>query len=228
VARRGAEIDIERGIEMASYSREVLPSFFLGDWDHALDQATRSRQAWVDEGQPPMGAFATPSACAGAIHGYRGDAPKADDWMDHAYRLASNDPEQQGGVLIFGIDLELHRGRFDDAVAIGAEEIIGSQWTAMYGAKRAEAFARAARPDAGEAIAWAESHVGEDRYAGGILLRAKGLHAKDDSLIRESKELFERIGCPFQTARSGWLLGGEDRERAAETFQRLGAMLPPD
>jgi class 3 adenylate cyclase/tetratricopeptide (TPR) repeat protein len=228
VARRGAAIDIERGIEMASYSREVLPSFFLGDWDHALDQATRSRGAWVDEGRPPMGAFATPSACAGAIYGYRGNAAAAEDWMDHAYRLASNDPEQHSGVLIFGIDLELHRGRFDDAVAIGAEEIIGSQWTAMYGAKRAEAFARAARPDAGEAISWAESQVGEDRYAGGVLLRAKGLHAKDDSLIRESKELFERMGCPFQTARSGWLLGGEDRERAAETFQRLGATLPPD
>jgi class 3 adenylate cyclase/tetratricopeptide (TPR) repeat protein len=228
VARRGAAIDIERGIEMASYSREVLPSFFLGDWDHALDQATRSRKAWVDEGRPPLGAFATPAACAAAIYGYRGNAAAADDWMDHAYRLSSDDLEQHTGVLLFGIDRELHRGRVDDAIAIGAEPVVGSQWTAMYGAKRAEAFVRAGRPEATEAIEWAESQVGQDRYAKGMLLRAKGLDSSDDSLIRESKELFEQMGCPFQAARSGWLLEDDDRDAAKATFERLGATLPAD
>jgi hypothetical protein len=61
-----------------------------------------------------------------------------------------------------------------------------------------------------------------------MLLRAKGLHASDDSLIRESKELFEQIGCPFQAARSAWLLGGAEREQAKETFERLGATQPAD
>jgi hypothetical protein len=36
------------------------------------------------------------------------------------------------------------------------------------------------------------------------------------------------MSCPFQAARTGWLLGGTDRERAAETFERLGATRPAD
>jgi hypothetical protein len=226
VARRGAAIDIERGIEMASYSREVLPSFFLGEWDHAVDHATRSRHAWIEEGRPPMGAFASPAACAGAIYGYRGDEAASDDWMDHAHYLASRDPEQHSGVMIFGIDRELHRGRFADAVAIGAETISGSQWSATYGASRAEAFVRAGRDDVDVALAWAESMIGEDRYARGILLRARGLHDSNEARLRESKALFEEMKCPFQAARTGWLLGGSEREQAERTFEGLGATPP--
>jgi hypothetical protein len=129
---------------------------------------------------------------------------------------------------MFGIDLELHRGAFADAVAIGADPIAVSQWTATYACSRAEAFVRAGRDDAADAIAWAEPRIGQDRYARAILLRAKGLHASDESLLRESKALFEEMACPFQAARSGWLLGGSDREQAAETFTRLEATLPAD
>jgi hypothetical protein len=127
---------------------------------------------------------------------------------------------------MFGIDLEVHRGRLDEAVAIGADPVAGSQWTANYACSRAEAFVRAGRDDAAEAIAWAEARIGQDRYALGILLRAKALHASDDALLRESKALFEEMGCPFQAARSGWLLRGEERERAKGTFDELGAALP--
>jgi hypothetical protein len=129
---------------------------------------------------------------------------------------------------MFGIDLELHRGRFGEAVAIGADPVAGSQWTATYAASRAEAFVRARRDDAADAIDWAQRRVGQDRYAWGILLRATGLHAADDALLRESQALFEQMECPFQAGRSGWLLGGEDRERARATFERLGATPPAD
>jgi hypothetical protein len=162
------------------------------------------------------------------MHGYRGNFAASDDWMSHAYHLASRDPEQHCGVLIFGIDLALHRGMFGDAVAIGAEEVAGSQWTASYSSIRAEAFVRVGHPDAAEAIAWAQSQIGQDPYARGILLRARGLHEGDESLIRDSLATLEETGSPFQAARTGWLLGGDERDRAAETFERLGATLPAD
>jgi hypothetical protein len=175
-----------------------------------------------------MGAFATPSACTGAAYGYRGDEAAAEDWMSHAYNLSSKDLEQTCGVMMYGIDLELHRGRFGEAVALGAESVTGSQWTATYACSRAEAFVRAGREDAEDAIRWAEPRVGQDRYAHAILLRAKGLHGSDESLLRESKARFEEMECPFQAARTGWLLGGSDREQAKGTFERLGATLPAD
>jgi class 3 adenylate cyclase/tetratricopeptide (TPR) repeat protein len=227
-ARRGAEVDRSRGVEMAEYQRELLPNFFLGNWDRAIELGESSRRAWNEAGRPPMGAFATPSACTAAMYGYRGNTTAADDWMAHAQDLSARDMEQRSGTLMFGIDVELHRGRFADAVAIGADRVADSQWTAMYSCTRAEAFVRAGRPDAVDAIEWAESRLGQDRYAGAILLRAKALHTSTDAQLRESKELFESMVCPFQAARSGWLLGGEDRRQATQTFERLGATPPAD
>jgi tetratricopeptide (TPR) repeat protein len=227
-ARRGAEVDRSRGVEFAEYQRELMPNFLLGNWDRAIELGESSRRAWNDAGRPPLGSFATPAACTAATYGYRGHIAAADDWMAHAENLSARDLEQRSGVSMFGIDLELHRGRFDEAVAIGADPVAGSQWTATYASSRAEAFVRAGRDDATDAIAWAESRVGQDRYARGILLRARGLQVGDEGLLREAKTLFEEMECPFQAARSGWLLGGEDRERSGETFARLGATSPAD
>ncbi len=227
-AQRGADVDRARGVEMAEYQRELMPNFFLGNWDRAIELGESSRGAWDEAGRPPMGAFATPAASTGAAFGYRGDEAAADDWMAHARELSHRDPEQRCGVYMFGIDLDIHRGRFDDAIAIGSDAVAGSQWTAIYASSRAEAFVRAGRDDASEAIAWAEERVGQDRYARGILLRAAGLHHSDEGLMRESKALFEEMECPFQAARTGWLLGGSDREQAKQTFERLGATLPAD
>ena len=227
-AKRGAEVDRSRGVEMAEYQRELMPNFFLGNWNRAIELGESARRAWNESGRPPMGAFATPAACTAAAYGYRGDTAAAENWMSHAYNLSGRDPEQRGGVLMVGIDLELHRGSSADAVAIGADPIAVSQWTATYACSRAEAFVRAGRDDASEAVAWAEPRIGQDRYARAILLRAKGLHGSNESLLQESKAHFEEMQCPFQAARTGWLLGGSEREKAAETFTRLGATLPTD
>ena len=213
-AKRGAEVDRSRGVEMAEYQRELMPNFLLGNWDRAIELGKSARRAWDESGQPPMGAFATPAACTAAAYGYRGDEAAAEDWMSHAYNLSSKDREQKCGVVMHGIDLELHRGRLGEAVALGAESVTGSQWTATYACSRAEAFVRAGREDAEDAIHWAEPRVGQDRYARAILLRAKGLHGSDESLLRESKARFEEMECPYQAARTGWLLGGSDREQA--------------
>src|SRR3954447_12003178 len=83
-AQRGAEVDRSRGVEMAEYQRELLPSFFLGDWDGAIELGESSRRAWDEAGRTPMGAFATPAACTAAAYGYRGDAGAAEEWMSHA------------------------------------------------------------------------------------------------------------------------------------------------
>jgi class 3 adenylate cyclase len=225
-AKRGAEVDRSRGVEMAEYQRELLPSFFLGDWDRAIELGESARRAWNDAGRPPMGAFSTPAACTAAAYGYRGDNAAADDWMRHAHNLKGTDPEYRSGVQMFEIELELYRGEVADAAAIAADPVARSHWASHYACSRAEAFVRAGRETAAEAIAWAESRIGQDRYAGGILLRAKGLHGSDEALLRESKARFEEMGCPFQAARTGWLLGGSEREEAAEIFRRLGAILP--
>jgi tetratricopeptide (TPR) repeat protein len=227
-AKRGAEVDRSRGVEMAEYQRELLPSFFLGDWDRAIELGESARRAWNEAGRPPMGAFATPAAATAAAYGYRGDNAAAADWMAHAHNISGKDPEYRSGVQMFEIELELYRGQVADAAAIAADPVAGTHWTAHHSCSRAEAFVRAGRENAADAIAWAETRIGQDRYARGILLRAKGLHGSDEALLRESKALFEEMECPFQAARTGWLLGGSEREQAKQTFERLGATPPAD
>jgi ribosome modulation factor len=59
-------------------------------------------------------------------------------------------------------------------------------------------------------------------------MRARGIAGRDEELLRESLALFERIECPYQAARSGWLVGGEAKEAAGRAFELLGATLPAD
>jgi class 3 adenylate cyclase/tetratricopeptide (TPR) repeat protein len=224
-ARRGAEVDLSRGVEFASYQRELLPCFFTGDWDRALELADGSRRAWEEEGRPPLGSFATPAASIAAIYGFRGEDALSAEWLAHARKLAET--EHETGVLAFATEIELHRGNFDEAAAVAREPNFSSQWAASFAASRAEAFVRSGR-DSVDAISWAEGHVGEDRYANGVLLRTKALFAGDDTKLREAMELFEQLGCPYQAARTGWLLGDEERERARGIFERLGSTVPAD
>jgi hypothetical protein len=99
-------------------------------------------------------------------------------------------------------------------------------WRAIYAVTRAEAMLRAGDERAGEALSDAEAIIGDHRYARGILLRARGLRDGDEAPIRAALTLFREIGCPYQAARTGWLLGDMDRTDAEHGFAALGATLP--
>jgi hypothetical protein len=78
------------------------------------------------------------------------------------------------------------------------------------------------------AIGEAEATIGDHRYARGVLLRARGLQDDEEESLREALALFTEIECPYQAARTGWLLGGDDRADAERSFAALGATLPAD
>jgi hypothetical protein len=59
-----------------------------------------------------------------------------------------------------------------------------------------------------------------------VLLRARGLREQSEEPIRESLRLFKEIECPYQAARTGWLLDGDHRAEAERGFAALGATLP--
>ena len=73
-AREARDLDLSRGIVYSAWQRGLLPAFFLGRWDEALEMARQVREAWVAAERPPLGAFATSIACAGAIQGLRGES----------------------------------------------------------------------------------------------------------------------------------------------------------
>jgi class 3 adenylate cyclase len=227
-AAEARELDHARGVEYSAWERELLTTFFLGEWDRTLEMGARFREEWNAAGGPPIAAMCTAVGTVGAVLGYRGSDRRSREWFDFTRNIAPDLPAsgQLNGLLMLEGDVALHRGRASRAAELLDEAKVTQWWGTPYLASRAEAFAAVGHPRAGEALAEAAGRVGEHLYAQGILLRARGIVGGDDGLLRQALELFESLECPQQAARSGWLLGGEAREAATRTFEQLGAVAP--
>ena len=220
-------LDLNRGIAYSAWEREMLPAFYLGEWDTVLESVSQFREEWTAAGQPPLAAMAAALASAGAIHGYRGDESAAEEWFAFGEQVAPDISGQVHGITIWRADVDLHHGRSSAATERLCDTATSSfWWRTIYHSARAEAFARAGRRETAGAIDLASGFVGDNRYAQGLLKRAEGIHRDDPGMLRASLEQFEETECPYQAARSGWLLGGEERERARATFEGLGAVEP--
>jgi AAA ATPase domain/Adenylate and Guanylate cyclase catalytic domain len=226
-AAQARDLDLSVGAVYSAWARGLLPAFFLGNWDSATEMAHELRDAWAAADRPTIAAMAAALACAGAIYGYRGDEPAAADWFKFAESVAPSISGQMSGVLLLESEVDLHTGCLREA-AKRVTEVPDTNfwWRAAYAATRAEALVRAGDARGPAAIAEAEDTIGDHRYARGVLLRARGLQDDSEELLRESLALFNEIECPYQAARTGWLLGGADRAEAERGFAALGATLP--
>jgi class 3 adenylate cyclase/tetratricopeptide (TPR) repeat protein len=226
-AAQARDLDLSVGAVYSAWARGLLPAFFMGNWDSATDMAHELREAWAAADRPTISALAAALACAGAIYGYRGDDATADDWFRFAESVAPHLGGQVSGVILLECDVDLHRGCLRDAAKrVAKTPDMNFWWRAVYAATRAEVLVRAGDDGAEGAIAEAEQTVGDHRYARGVLLRARGIRGDSEDLLREALSVFEQIECPYQAARTGWLLGGDARERAERGFEALGATLP--
>jgi hypothetical protein len=225
-ASEARESDLSRGLFFAAWERELLPAFFLGEWDRVIEMGAQFREAWATAGRPPVAAMAAAIGSVGAIFGYRGAEDEAADWFSFGSGIAPDIAGQRDGMRLMRADVDLHYGRVADARERLETLDLSFWWRALYLATRAEAFAREDHDGAEEAIAVAEAGIGDHRGGAAVLLRARGLLTGDEKLLRESLAVFEQIECPYQAARSGWLLGGQERERARERFAALGVGEP--
>jgi class 3 adenylate cyclase len=225
LAAEARDADLSHGVAYSAWSRGLYPLFFLGRWDETLEMAIRFREAWLAEERPPIAAMASALSTAGAIHGYRGDERASAEWFDVAEGMAQ-EGGQRGGVRLLKADVDLHRGRADCAIAHVQDPAGGFWWHTVYLATRAETFVLAGRPDAPTTLAEIEASVDEQPYARAITLRARGQLSGDAKPIERARALFAELGCPYQEARTGWLLGGDQRAAAQRTFGELGATLP--
>jgi class 3 adenylate cyclase len=227
LAAEAREADLSHGVAYSAWSRGLYPLFFLGRWDETLEMAIKFREAWLAEERPPIAAMASALATAGAIHGYRGDEGASAEWFDVAEGMAQ-EGGQRGGVRLLKADVDIHRGRIDCAIEHVLDPTGGFWWHTVYLATRAECFVLVGRPDAEATLSEIEAYVGEQPYARAITLRARGQLENDPAAIERARALFAGLECPYQEARTGWLLGGEQREAAQRTFERLGTPPPVD
>jgi class 3 adenylate cyclase/tetratricopeptide (TPR) repeat protein len=228
-AAQARDLDLSVGAVYSAWSRGLLPAFFLGNWDSAIDMAHELREAWAAADRPTIGALASALACAGAIFGYRGEWEATADWFRFAESVAPSISGQVSGVRMLQSDVDMHAGRLRQAAERLAEAPKSNfWWRSAFTATRAEALVRAGDERAADAIAEAEATVGDHRYAGAVLLRAQALRDDSEEPLREALAVFTEIECPYQAARTGWLLGGSDRAEAERGFSALGATAPAE
>jgi tetratricopeptide (TPR) repeat protein len=229
-AAQARELDLSVGTVYSGWGRGLLPAFFIGNWDGALEMADAVREAWAADERPPIHALAAALACPGAILGYRGEDADSANWFRFAESVApAKGTGQVSGVWLLQADVDLHNGCAGEAAAKLSEPAATEMWwQTTYAATRAEALVRAGDPRGPQALAEAQASVGDHGYATGVLLRAQALAREDEGALRESLAVFQRIECPYQAARSGWMLGGADRDEAGRILGRLGATLPAD
>jgi hypothetical protein len=223
-AARAREADLARGLAHIGWTRGVLPDFMLGEWERVLESARKGREAWRALGRPFVPAVATQLAAVGAIHGLRGEEREAEEWFALASELTGG--AQKSGIATLRAEVMLHHGRVDAAAeALPDPRDAWSWWGPPYRAIRAESLVRAGLEGAEAALAEAGAISFEHPYARAIVLRTRALGSGEEAPLRESLALLREIECPYQAARTGWLLDGEERAAAERTFERL--RVPP-
>jgi predicted ATPase len=207
--------------------RSIQVMYLLGDWDSAVEHGMRVRDSWVSEGGPPFAPFSPDLAVVGTIHGLRGDEAAQRDWFGAAERIAGSS-QQLPGVRMFAAEVAVHFGEINRAVELIEPLSPGFWWHEPVLARRAEVLALAGHPASAEALARAEERQSDDPFAAGLRLRARAVIAGDEAPLREALGIFERIECAYESARTRWMLGGDERPSALETFSRLGVVVPSD
>ncbi|MGH2952967.1 MAG: ATP-binding protein [Solirubrobacterales bacterium] len=226
-AAQAREADLAIGIPHSAWERGLLPSFYLGEWDDVLTMAHEARAAWNAAGQPPVAAMATAFGSPGAVLGYRGEEDDAADWFEFARGLAPGDSKHVDGIAQLEADVLLHHARPAEAADLIPARVPGWSWSGpTCAAVRAEALVRAGRAS-DEALAWAAGVTAEHPFARAVTLRARGQRDDDEEAVREALGIFTEIECPYQEARTGWLLGDPERAAAKRTFDGLGVQPPP-
>ncbi len=227
-AAKAREADLSQGVVYSGWGRGLLPSFFLGEWDSTIEWATKVREAWAAEDRPPMAVMASALAAAAAIFEMRGEATKAAEWWDFTQGILPTieGQTQEHGVRMLRAQALLHTGCTAEALdLVSGMPSTWTWWGGYYAVTRAEVYAAAAHPDFGAARDAAAPMAGDSRYLRALLLRAEAIFDNSELPLREAMAEFDSCGARYQVARTAWMLGGPDRERALQGFESL--RVPP-
>ncbi len=230
-AASARDADLSRGVVYSGWARGLTPAWYLGDWDAALEMGNKVREAWTAENRPPVTVLASSLACAAAIYEIRGVTSKARDWWDFTEGLLPRNEGQNWvhGVRMLHAQALLHHGRSDEAYEL-VEPVpeLWTWWAGHYLAVRAEVCCVVRAPGFEEALAGAADVTIQSPYLQGVVERARGIANDDEDSLRRALAFFEGCGARLDIARTLWLLGGDDRNRAREIYAELKSPLPPE
>ncbi|MFJ1706711.1 ATP-binding protein [Kitasatospora sp. NPDC088346] len=206
----------------------LVADVLAGEAEEALTVGVRFRDAWQRAGSPARAVLGPPAAAMATLHGLRDDQEARRGWSALLDRVDPSPWNTCGYGAVFDAVLMLHQGRPGAALErLAPEPGQVRQWTTWiwlhwYVALRTEAAVLVRAPDAAGRLAAARTAVAGNPVATALVERAAALLDGDRELLIATAGVFDAAGCPYQSARTLILAGGEHAARGAGALAGLG------
>lgn len=206
----------------------LVADAFAGRAERVRARGARFLDAWEHSGRPQSLSLGAAAASVALVHGLRGDHDARAAWLAVVEEADGAAEHRLGYGAVFDAMVLLHLGDADAALkrlAPEPEQVwkwVCWIWLHWYVALRAEAAVLANHPDARDRIAAARSVVAGNPVATAQVDRAEALLDGDLPRQLAAAAAFEAAGCPYQSARTLLLAGGEHAVAGAAALTELG------
>ncbi|MFD7403659.1 ATP-binding protein [Streptomyces sp. NPDC059866] len=201
---------------------------FAGHADEVLTRSVRFLDAWEQSGRQRSLSLGAAAASVAMIHGLRGDHDARAAWLAVLDRADTAAEHHHGYGAVFDAMVLLHHGEVDAAlerVAPKPDEVwkwVCWIWHHWYVSLRAETAALAGHPDARARIDAARAVVTGNPVATAQVDRAEALLDGDLPRQLAAAAAFDAAGCPYQSARTLLLAGGDHATAGTTALAGLG------
>ncbi|WP_245956120.1 LuxR C-terminal-related transcriptional regulator [Nonomuraea fuscirosea] len=208
--------------------RLLMVDALAGDVGEVLTGSVRFLDSWRRAGSPSRQILSPAAAGVAMIHGLRGDHDARHEWQEVVRQLGTPPEHTYGYGAVFDAILLLHHGQAAEALERMAPEPrqvwkwVTWIWLHWYVALRAEAAVLAGSLDARARLTEAGDLVEGNPVAAAIVRRAEALLDGDEETLIATADAFAAAGCPYQSARTLVLAGGDHAERGASALATLG------
>ncbi|MEZ7131499.1 LuxR C-terminal-related transcriptional regulator [Nonomuraea sp. AD125B] len=226
--RWARQLDAHPSLAEVGHRAPLMVDALAGNIEEVLTGSVRLLDAWRRAGSPARAHLGPAVAAVAMVHGLRDDHDAQRDWREILDRLDVSPERAHGYAAVFEGMLLLHRGQAREALermAPEASEVwkwVTWIWHHWYVALRTEAVVLAGDPGARRHVAEARAAVAGNPVAEALVARAAAVLDGDRDALLATAAAFDAAGCPYQSARTLLLAGGEHAGRGTVALAALG------
>ena len=230
LAARHELLPFLRGEPDLALEEKIAPAALAGHWDDAVEAGHVFLAGWERAGRPVAPGRGLAPAALAMIHGLRGDDDERVAWLGTLQLIRGDDQIDRVVTSygqVFDAIVELHDGRSEDAASrlAGYRPIhfFGPLFRQWHAALAAEAAVLAGHSDADARIVDAVAATEHNPIATALARRARTLQGGTNEEFESIAADLDRLGCPYQAARTLSLAGGSTADQGAARLRSLGA-----
>ncbi|MGW2150961.1 ATP-binding protein [Nonomuraea bangladeshensis] len=226
--RWARQLDAHPSLAEVGHRAPLMVDALAGNIEEVLAGSVRLLDAWRRAGSPARAHLGPAVAAVAMVHGLRDDHDAQRDWREILDRLDVSPERAHGYAAVFEGMLLLHRGQAREALermAPEASEVwkwVSWIWHHWYVALRTEAVVLAGDPGARRHVTEARAAVAGNPVAEALVARAAAVLDGDRDALLATADAFDAAGCPYQSARTLLLAGGEHAGRGTAALAALG------